>query len=137
MIVGTVTGLISHTPRVHNTRSGERVLNLDVAARQRVKKDGHFVSETVYIDVTIFGARADSIGALLKKGSQIGATGEWKFRRYTGRDGTPKMAIELMASNIWPLDWTPRERAEGPPPAQPAATRPPPAFVDEDDNIPF
>jgi single-strand DNA-binding protein len=112
MIVTTLTGLIQHTPRVSNTRSDEPVLNLNVSVRQRTKKDGAWVNETLWVDVTMFGRRAVGLGAILNKGSQVGATGELRVRRYEGRDGTTKTAIELVATNIWPLDWTPREQGE-------------------------
>lgn len=143
MLVATIAGIISHTPQVRSTRgSGERALNLDVAVRQRCKKDGHWQNETVYLDVTLFGARADGLGSILKKGSQIGATGELRVRKYIGRDKTEKTAVELIASQIWPLDWTPREER----PQQPSEPTPPDlaaaqdfaqAPLDETDDIPF
>jgi single-strand DNA-binding protein len=112
MIVTTLAGIIQHTPRVANTRSDEPVLNLNVAVRQRIKKDGAWVNETLWVDVTLFGRRAVGLAAILNKGSQLGATGELRMRRYEGRDGTQKTAIELVATSIWPLDWTPREQSE-------------------------
>lgn len=110
MIVTTLTGIIQHTPRVNSTRgtNSERVLNLSVGVRQRVKVDGQWTNETMWIAVALFGGRADGLANILKKGGQVGATGELRLRKYEGRDGTPKTAIELVAHNLWPLDWSPR-----------------------------
>lgn len=117
MITTTLVGIIMHTPRPRNTRAGERVLNLDVAVRQRIKKDGSWQNETLWVDVVIFGERADGLAQVVKKGGQIGAAGELRIRHYTGRDGTAKVGVELYASNVWPLNWQPRDREE---PASPS-----------------
>lgn len=119
MIVTTLVGIVQHSPRVNSTRgaNSERVLNLNVGVRQRAKRDGKWVNETLWVDVALFGARADGLANLLKKGSQVGATGELRIRKYEGRDGTTKQAIELVASNVWPLDW-PRHGEQGEQPSQ-------------------
>ena len=135
LITTTLVGVVMHTPRPRNTRSGERVLNLDVTVRQRVKRGGEWQNETLWVDVVIFGPRADGLASVVQKGGQIGAYGELHVRPYTGRDGSSKLAIELFASNIWPLNWTPREREPDAPPAPHPAEAPP--GLDPSDDIPF
>jgi single-strand DNA-binding protein len=120
-MVATAVGIIQHTPKVHATRAGERVLNVELCVRQRAKKDGAWTYEPLWLHVVLFGTRADGLGGMLRKGSQCGATGQLHARKYTGRDGTEKTNFELIASAIWPLDWTRREEREPDAPAPPDA----------------
>jgi single stranded DNA-binding protein len=132
--------------------SGTLVLNLSVAVAQRRVKNasGEWADQPpIWLDVTIFGATCKWLSERLHKGSLIEAVGELGTREYKARDGTPKLAIELFAHKIMPLDKRPEgERREGserrdPPRSgggkgygQPYTRDESPPFDDSDD-IPF
>jgi single-strand DNA-binding protein len=107
MNVLTLAGRLGQAPRTAKINRGDRqdtVINLNLAVDQRVKQpDGTWANETLWFDVSMFGTRGDSLASFLVKGQWVGATGELKIRHYTNREGVAKVALELLAKDIWPL----------------------------------
>jgi single-strand DNA-binding protein len=104
MNVLTLAGRLGQAPRVATLASGDVVINLNVAVDQRIKgSDGAWKNETLWFDVSMFGKRGTALASFLVKGQWVGATGEFRPRRYTNRAGVETVANELMARDIWPL----------------------------------
>jgi single-strand DNA-binding protein len=99
----TITGRLGHDARLNATRDGTAVLNLSVAVDQRVKRNGEWTKETLWVDVTLFGVRAESLSRMLRKGGLVAAHGRLGLRNYEARDGTQKTALELVADDVEPL----------------------------------
>lgn len=143
---GILIGRLGQDPRVRQTNSGEAVMNLNLAVRDRQKRDGAWTEETQWWDVTVFGKRAEALAKILTKGQTIAAEGDIGLRQYVGRDGTHKAQLELIARDVEPL--SPGRSAEertqhrDTRAAPQHGTRPgtfahePPPFGDEDD-VPF
>lgn len=127
MNVWSISGRLGHDARLNATRDGTAVLNLSVAVDQRVKRDGAWTKETMWVDVTMFGVRAEPLSRMLRKGGLVGAHGRLGLRTYEARDGSQKTALELIAEDIEPLGDAPGqeryERAPAAPAGQGAATR--------------
>jgi single-strand DNA-binding protein len=100
----SITGNLGQDPKLNTLQSGDQVLNLSVAVKHRVKKNGEWVDEPIWVGVTLFGKRAESLAKMLQKGSRVGAVGELNVREYETRDGTRRTAIELIARDVEPLD---------------------------------
>jgi single-strand DNA-binding protein len=99
--VWTITGFLGQDPRLRTLPgSGESVLNLSVAVQKRKKKDGQWVNDTLWVDVTLFGKRAEGVAPLLAKGSRIGASGELGVREYIDRNNQARFQLELVAREI-------------------------------------
>jgi single-strand DNA-binding protein len=110
----TITGRLGQDPKLRTVASGDAVLNLNVAVKDRKKgPDGTWGDHTLWFDVTLFGKRAESLSRLLKKGMQVAATGEFGLREYTARDGVVKQQLEVIARDVEPLDRL--DRADGAP----------------------
>jgi single-strand DNA-binding protein len=101
----SITGRLGHEPRLRAINNGDPVLNLSVAVDRRVKKDGQWVNETMWVDVTMFGKRGESLSKLLAKGKRVAACGELNLREYTGRDGVVKHQLEMIARDVEPLEF--------------------------------
>lgn len=104
MNVCTFAGNLGHDPRLNNLPSGEPVLNFSVAVKRRVKKGGQWEDQTLWIDCTVFGKRAEGLSKILCRGSRVGVTGELGLREYTARDGAAKTALELVCRDVEPLE---------------------------------
>lgn len=126
----SITGDLGQDPKLNTLQSGDHVLNLSVAVKHRVKRNGEWTDEPIWVGVTLFGKRAESLSRMLSKGSRVGAVGELNVREYEARDGTRKTAIELIARDVEPLD-TKREGE--------AQRRPQPSYGPPDmgDDLPF
>jgi single-strand DNA-binding protein len=127
--VWTITGFLGQDPRLRTTTgTGESVLNLSVAVQKRKKVNGQWTNDTLWVDVTLFGKRAEGVAPLLAKGTRIGASGELGVREYTDRNNQQRFQLELVAREIDVLES--RERrpdSERPAAANQQRSGPPPA----------
>lgn len=96
----SVVGRLGRDGELKRTKSGEAVLNLNVAVDDRKKVDGTWTTETLWIGVTLFGKRAEGAAQHCKKGVRIAATGDLNVRTYEARDGGTKTAIECLANSV-------------------------------------
>lgn len=114
MISAFLVGNLGHRPRIRHLPNGKPVLNLHVAVNERDLVDGTWQTTTLWLDVTMFGARAEGLSKILAKGMKVACRGRLRLRAYKGRDGTPKQAVELLADDVEPLEAPrrddPRER---------------------------
>ena len=104
MKVATISGRLGHSPKLRTLPSGEPVLNLSVAVDDSKKVDGQWVKETLWIDVTMFGRRTTALESMLQQGTVIVAHGTLGMRTYTARDGLEKSRLEIVASDIQPVN---------------------------------
>lgn len=155
MKVLTITGRLGRDPELRAVGSGDSVLNASVAVDDRVKgDDGEWRNETIWVAVSVFGKRAESLQRVLYKGQLVCASGDFRLRTYTTREGAERTQVELRATELQPLEFPKREGADDPRPRQdrareqhrddfksrrPAASSSMPSGygVDESDDIPF
>jgi len=55
---------------------------------------------TTWLTGNLFGKRAESLAPMLKKGQQIGISGELTNRKYVAKDGTEKYSLEVRLNDI-------------------------------------
>ena len=93
----TLTGNLTRDPELRSTQSGTSVLQFGVAVNDRVKNgQGDWVDRPNYIDCTMFGARAESLHKLLRKGSKVGIVGKLHWSQWE-KDGQKRSKVE-----VWP-----------------------------------
>ena len=85
---------------------------------------------TLWLSASLWGARAEKLAPMLKKGGKINVVGELSQREYTAKDGSKANSLELRISEIEFAG--PRAEATEAP-AQPA----PAAAPELADEIPF
>lgn len=92
-----IAGHLGADPEVRFTPSGQKIVNLRVAANSR--KQGK--DETVWWRVTIFGDRFDKLLTYLKKGSAVIIMGRMNPpQMWTDREGRQQVTLELIAETI-------------------------------------
>lgn len=90
----TVTGRLGADAELRHTANGDPVLNARVAVQGRKKDD------TLWVGVTIFGKRADSLAPYLMKGQRVGVAGRAQLREFERRDGSAGASLELVANDV-------------------------------------
>lgn len=95
-----LTGRLTKDPEMKALPDGTPVLALRLAFSTR-KRDaqGQWGDVSNFIDVSMFGARAESLSRLLEKGRLIGVDGKLRWREWES-DGAKRSAIDISADNI-------------------------------------
>ena len=127
-----IIGNLGRDPEVRHTDSAP-VATFSVAVN-RTRRDpaGGTVEETEWFRVTAWDKLAEICERYLRKGSAVYVEGRLHSRRYTGRDGVERTAVEIVAGDLLLLD---RRAASAEGPGTPATAA---AHDDLDgDELPF
>lgn len=116
MCKATIIGNLGGDPEMRYTQTGKAMTTFRVACNWRRRgPDGEMIEETQWFRVRCFDRRAEIANELLSRGSRVYVEGRLSSSEWTGQDGQPRTTLEIMASELIPLDSRPR--AEGAPPA--------------------
>lgn len=101
----TLVGRLTRDPELRHTAAGDPVATLRLAFTSRAKEpDGEWGDRSNYIDITLFGARAEVAERHLAKGRRVGVDGRLSWSEWDGADGARRQAIEVVAGDIFFLD---------------------------------
>lgn len=146
-----ISGNLTRDPELRTTKSGTSTLSFGVAVNDRRQNQatGQWEDYPNFVDVVVFGARADALGKFLVKGTKVFVSGRLRYSAWEGRDGTKRSKLEVVADEV---DVAPRGSNAGgnrPAPAQPVPAyqqmpmptprpaQPAPAVELYDEEIPF
>ena len=95
-------GRLTKDAELRTTSSGTSVLGMRLAfnTRRPNASTGEWEDQPNYIDVTMFGKRADAIAQYMSKGTQIGVDGKLRWREWETNSGEKRSAIEVIADDI-------------------------------------
>lgn len=121
----TVPGRLGSDPEVKHTQGGQVLAKFRVAVNgyDREKKE----KTTMWVDVTMWGARGEQIAKLLSKGDSVCFMGTGELREYNG-----KSYLECTASECALMGGAKRQEQ-----AAPATAGRKPARIEPDDEVPF
>ena len=73
----SISGNLGRDPELRVTPTGTSVLSLSVAVNDRVRdqQTGEWRDRANWVDVVVFGSRADAIAPFLAKGSKVAVSG--------------------------------------------------------------
>ena len=101
MLRAAVIGNLGSDPELRYSASGSAFLRMNIASNYRVKAEsGEWQDRTEWVRVTVFGARAESLSNLLKKGARVYVDGRLEARPWTDRAGNVQAGLELTASDV-------------------------------------
>src|SRR5690554_5810698 len=101
----SIVGRLTRDPELRHTKSGTSVLTGRLAFTRREKRGQEWEDVPGYVDVTLgWGARAESLERLLRKGTRIGVTGELRYREWETPDGGKRSALDIAAGDVFLLD---------------------------------
>jgi len=96
-----ISGNLTRDPELRSTASGMSVLKLGVAVNDRRKNQstGEWEDVPNFVDVTVFGARAEALSRFLNKGSKVAIEGKLRWSQWE-RDGEKRSKLEVVADEI-------------------------------------
>lgn len=101
MLKGIVVGNIGSEPEMRYSAQGQGMLRFSVASNGRVKnQDGEWQDETTWIRCTIFGARAEKLSEMLRKGTKVYVDGRLEARPWMNNSGQPQAGLEMIANDV-------------------------------------
>lgn len=153
----SISGNLGRDPELRVTPTGTQVLSLSVAVNDRVRdqQTGEWRDRANWVDVVVFGSRADGIAPRLAKGSKVAVSGRLRWSQWQDKQtGTNRSKLEVIADEVvfltpqqQPTNQAPQQAPQGrtyAPQATQAAPRPqaapayaPPAQGVYDESIPF
>jgi single-strand DNA-binding protein len=97
-----ITGNLTRDPELRSLPSGLAVCRMRVAynRRERNAATGNWESRANYINVDVFGGRAENCAKYLSKGSEVGVSGQLRWREWDATDGSKREETAISADNI-------------------------------------
>jgi single-strand DNA-binding protein len=138
-----LSGNLGRDPELRTTAAGGNLLTFSIAVNDRVKDSstGEWKDYTNWVDVVVFGNRAESLSRILTKGMKVTINGKIRYSSWE-KDGQTRSKIEVIANDV---DIMQRREDNGyansgqtySAPKQQARRQAAPAYDDFDDSIPF
>lgn len=103
----TVVGNLTADPELRYTNNGAAVTDLRVAVNRRWQKDGDWVEETSFFDVTTWATLAENIAESLSSGNRVTIVGRLEEQRWEDKEsGEPRRKVVIVADDVAPsLRW--------------------------------
>jgi len=98
-----ITGNLTRDPELRSTGSGMAVLQMGVAVNDRRKnaQTGEWEDSPNFIDVVMFGTRAESVSRFLSKGSKVAIEGKLRWSSWEDKTtGAKRSKVEVVADDI-------------------------------------
>lgn len=98
----TIMGNLGQDPVLAYMSSGDAALTISVATTEKWtdRQTGEVKESTEWHKVLLYKNQAEIVGKYMKKGDKIWVRGKVRSRPYTDREGVPRVAYELIASDM-------------------------------------
>lgn len=98
--VVVISGNLTKDCELRHTNGGTAILSFGVAVNDRMKdRDGSWVDRPNFVDVTVFGPRAEALSRYLSKGTKVALSGKLRYSSWE-RDGQKRSKLEVIAEEI-------------------------------------
>lgn len=97
-----ISGNVTRAPELRATAGGTQVLRLGVAVndRARNRQTGEWEDRPNFVDVVVFGARAEALQRILAKGMKVAVSGRLSYSQWQAADGSPRSRLEVVAEEV-------------------------------------
>lgn len=97
-----ITGNLTRDPELRSTASGMNVLKMGVAVNDRRKNQstGEWEEVANFVDVTVFGNRAEPLSRFLSKGAKVAIEGKLRWSQWENPQGEKRSKLEVVADEI-------------------------------------
>lgn len=110
-------GNLTSDPDVRGLPSGQNVCNLRLAmSREFNSSSGQKVSDTVYVDIVVFGKMATTCKQFLYKGARVFVEGRLHLEQWQDKQGNKQQKLKVVSENIQFCDKAKFERTPPRPP---------------------
>jgi single-strand DNA-binding protein len=131
-----ISGNLTRDPELRQTQSGTQVLSMAVAVNERVKNGDQWEDRPSYVDVTVWGNRAQALSQFLRKGTHVAVSGRLRQDRWQDRQtGENRSRLGVVADEVDVM--TPRDRGQEPAKPQAAQAQQVPYSAPAQEAIPY
>lgn len=107
----SISGNLTRDPELRTTQSGTSVLSMAVAVNERVKRGDQWEDRPSYVDVTVWGARAEALAKFLRKGLRVAVSGRLRQDRWQdAKTGENRSRLGIVADEVDVM--TPRDHGQ-------------------------
>ncbi len=94
-------GNLTRDPELRVTPSGTTIVSFGIAtSRTWSGQDGEKKEEVCYVDINMFGRRAEVINEYFSKGNPIFIEGRLQFQQWETKDGQKRNALRVVAEDF-------------------------------------
>ena len=112
MLKAMLIGNLGGDPDMRYSPDGRPFLRFNVASNYRVRSpEGEWTDATEWVRCTVFGAQAERLGQMLRKGSKVYVDGRLEARPWTDNGGQVRAGLEVIANDVQFM--SPRDDGEG------------------------
>ncbi len=101
----TLVGNLVRKPTLRYSQSSTAILSGRIAVDERVKRQGKWVSETTFFNISVFGARAEGLAKVLDKGQTLYVQGPVRCRTYETAEGEHRASMEVPCRELRIVRW--------------------------------
>lgn len=105
-----ISGNLGRDPELRATQGGTQVLRFAVCVNERRKVGDEWKDVPNWVDVTVFGKRAEALSRYLGKGTHVTVQGSLRQSKWE-KDGQKHSRLEVIASNV---DFSSAKRNDAP-----------------------
>jgi single-strand DNA-binding protein len=93
-------GNLTRDPELRYIPSGTAVSEIGLAVNDRVKRDGQWVDEATFVDVTLWGRTAEVANEYLSKGSSVLIEGRLKLDQWENKEGEKRSKLKVVCERM-------------------------------------
>ncbi|HTD57540.1 MAG TPA: single-stranded DNA-binding protein [Solirubrobacteraceae bacterium] len=98
-------GRLTHDPELRALPSGASVCGLRVACNgTRKSPDGDYMEKPNFFNVSVFGAKGESVHRYMSRGRRVAIDGRLEWREWETSEGAKRQAVEVVAESVQFLD---------------------------------
>ena len=95
-----LVGNLTRDPELRYISSGTAVSEVGLAVNDRVKRDGQWVEETTFVDVTLWARTAEIANEYLSKGSSVLIEGRLKLDSWENNEGQKRSKLRVVGERL-------------------------------------
>ena len=95
----TLLGNVTREIEVRYLQSGTAICDVSLAINEKYKKDGEWIEDVVFVEVTCWGRTAEVAGEYLSKGSPVLIAGRLKYEQWE-KDGQKRSKLKVVADKL-------------------------------------
>ena len=103
-----LSGRLTRDPELRFTTTGKAFTKLSLAFDRSYKKNGEWVQEASFVDVTVWEKTAEKCASELTKGSPVMVEGSLRVYNYQDKNNQNRKGVELLSNKIHFLTKTDR-----------------------------
>lgn len=96
----TCTGRLTRDPELRAAQGKTPVLSFGLAVNDPARDEqGNYEERGNFLDVTLFGAQAESLAPILRKGIRVAVDGRLRYSSWE-KDGAKRSKVEVVAQRV-------------------------------------